>query len=148
LRVGREPDVYPLMVQGPLGLNFSERAHGLPLPKIESSALTTAYPPTMTRLRLWRQTAITVEGRPDWFFIKLHCHGMNPDDKEAMTGRLMQSFLKELIEESRIGGKFDVHFVTAREMVNIALAACAGKDGDPCNYRDYRLRLIKAHRAA
>jgi hypothetical protein len=32
--------------------------------------------------------------------------------------------------------------VTAREMVNIALAACDGHDGNPADYRDYRLRLV------
>jgi hypothetical protein len=37
-----------------------------------------------------------------------------------------------------------VHFVTAREMVNIALAACDGNSGNPGQYRDYRFRLNRA----
>jgi hypothetical protein len=36
-----------------------------------------------------------------------------------------------------------LHFVSAREMANIALAACDGREGDPGDYRDYRYRLAK-----
>src|SRR2546421_8873761 len=139
LRVGREPSVFPLMIQGPLCLNFSQRAEGLlPVPKIESGALTSAYPPTLSRLHLWQRTAITVEGKPDWVFIKLHCHGMDPTDREAMLGNQIQSFLKELTEDARTS-KYVLHFTTAREMTNIILAACDGLDGNPGEYRDYRL---------
>jgi hypothetical protein len=28
-------------------------------------------------------------------------------------------------------------------MVNIVLAACDGRDGNPGDYRDYRLRLLR-----
>ncbi|HEX7957096.1 MAG TPA: hypothetical protein VF508_09145 [Pyrinomonadaceae bacterium] len=147
LRAGRAPETFPLMVQGPLGLDFGGRASRLPLPKIENGELTTAHPPTLGRLRLWRRTAVAVEGRPDWVFVKLHCHGMNPLDGEAMLGGLIQHFLQELTEESRAEG-FALHFVTAREMVNVILAACDGREGNPGDYRDYRLRLITPHRSA
>jgi hypothetical protein len=148
LRAGQQPEIFPLMIQGPLCLNFAQRAKGLPVPKIENSALTSAYPPTLTRSRLWQQTAIRVEGQPDWVFIKLHCHGMDPTDKEAMLGSQIQRFLKELIEDSRASGKYVLHFATARELTNIILAACDGRDGNPGQYRDYHLRLIKPSRAA
>ncbi|HZT58812.1 MAG TPA: hypothetical protein VFA21_09330 [Pyrinomonadaceae bacterium] len=147
LRAGRAPQTFPLIVQGPLGLDFGSRASGLPLPKIENGDVRTARPPTLERLRLWRRAAVSVEGKPEWVFVKLHCHGMNPLDREAMLGRLMQEFLRELTEESR-ASEFALHFVTAREMVNMILAACDGRDGDPGQYRDYRLRLITPHRAA
>jgi hypothetical protein len=32
--------------------------------------------------------------------------------------------------------------VTAREMANIILAACDGKEGNPGEYRDYRFKLL------
>jgi hypothetical protein len=38
--------------------------------------------------------------------------------------------------------EYEVHFVTAREMVNIVLAACDGLEGNPGEYRDYRLKRI------
>ena len=144
LRVGQRPVTFPLIIQGPLGLNFRRRIRGWPLPSIENGALTTRYPPTLHRLRLWRRAAVTVQGRPEWVFIKLHCHGMDPRDEAAMLGSPMREFLREL----RQGGDYQVHFVTARELVNIALAACDGRDGNPGDYRDYRLRLITPTRKA
>ena len=89
---------------------------------------------------MWRRAAITIKGRPDWVFVKLHCHGMDPRDEAALSGSVMQRFLRELSETTSSGGNV-VHFVTAREMVNILLAACDGRDGTPGDFLDYRLRL-------
>jgi hypothetical protein len=66
---------------------------------------------------------------------------MDPRDTRALLGHPMQQFLKSLTENSGNDGHF-VHFVTAREMTNILLAACDGRDGNPGNFRDYRLQLI------
>jgi hypothetical protein len=96
----------------------------------------------MQRLELWRRFPISVLGRPEWLFIKLHCHGMDPRDQAAMIGEPMRRFLRELIEEVKTNGRYQVHFVTAREMTNIILAACDGFNGNPGDYRDYRLHLI------
>lgn len=142
LRRGHPPETFPLIIQGPLGLNFARRINGLPVPNIENAALTTAYPPTVQRLELWRRAAITVAGQPDWAFVKLHCHGMNPADEEAMLGAKIQNFLRELMDWSQREGGCQLHFTTAREMTNIILAACDGREGNPGDYRDYRLRLI------
>lgn len=142
LASGRTPTTFPLIIQGPLGLDFGRRIRGWPLPRIDNSEITTAHPPTMERFRLWRQAGISVRGRPDWLFVKLHCHGMDPRDGEAMLGTPMRKFLRDLVEEAKNRHHYAVHFVTAREMVNIALAACDGRDGNPGDYREYRLRLI------
>ena len=144
LQCGRPPKIFPLMIQGPLMLNLGRRKHGWPFPGIENGEMTTANPPTMERLRLWQQAAITVHGRPEWLFIKLHCHGMDPRDEQAMLGSPIQQFLRELVGRPQRQDKYLVHFVTAREMVNIALAACDGNSGNPGQYRDYRLRLNRA----
>ena len=141
LRVGRPPVVFPVIVEGPLGLNFDRRIRGWRVPHIDNGEVTTAHPATAGRLALWRRAGITVGGRPDWLFVKLHCHGMDPTDEAAMLGAPMKRFLRELVDDAA-RGEYRVHFVTAREMVNIALAACDGRDGNPGDYRDYRLRLI------
>ena len=143
LQGGDTPTVFPLIIQGPLMLDFRRRTRWWPLPAIENGALTTRVPPTMRRLSLWRSAGITVRGRPDWVFIKLHCHGMDPRDDDAMLGPLMRRFLQDVVEGARGGHEYWVHFVTAREMVNIILAACDGRDGNPGGYRDYRLTLIR-----
>ncbi len=145
LRSGRPPRTFPLIVQGPLLIGFSPRnGHGF-VPYIENSAVSGRIPPSLRRLRLWRRAGITVQGRPDWLFIKLHCHGMDPNDYDAMLGAPMRQFLRELKEDSEGGKSYSTHFVTAREMVNIALAACDGREGNPGEFRDYHFRLVRAH---
>lgn len=138
LRVGRTPQILPLIIQGPLMWDFSWRRRGLPYPVIENSELTTLHPPTLNRLELWRQADISVVGRPDWLFVKLHCHGMDPRDEDAMFGERIKRFLGDLVETAETSGNYQIHFTTAREMVNIIWAACDGKSGNPGDYRDYR----------
>ena len=143
LRVGQRPKIFPLIVQGPLMWDFSWGRRGLLHPVIENSELTTLHPPSLGRLELWRQAAISVLGRPDWVFVKLHCHGMDPRDEDAMFGERMKNFLSVLVEGAKTSGNYQIHFTTAREMVNIILAACDGKSGNPGDYRDYRYLPIR-----
>lgn len=143
LRCGHPPRSLPVMIQGPLMLNCSRRKYGRWIVSLENGALTAANPPTMERLAEWCQAGITVHGRPDWVFIKLHCHGMDPRDEPAMFGVMRQHFLRKLTETTRATDSLRVHFVTAREMMNIILAACDARVGNPGAYRDYKLQLIK-----
>ncbi len=140
LAVGRSARTFPLIVQGPLMVNALRRVGGRLRPGIEQGVLVTHDAPTPARLGLWQQAGISVAGRPEWAFIKLSCHGMDPRDEPVMLGAPIQRFLRTLLDAARDDGD-RVHFVTAREMVNIALAACDGRDGDPGAYREYRLRL-------
>jgi hypothetical protein len=146
LSVGTSPSKFPLIIQGPLGVTFWHPRRGWPVPSLENGELSGANPATLNRLRVWRRAAIAVKGRPDWLFLKLHCHGMDPRDEEALFGTSMQGFLQELLDKSRAGAACKVHFVTAREMVNIALAACDGRGGDPGAFRNYRLKLVTQSR--
>ena len=61
-----------------------------------------------------------------------------------MLGSPIQQFLRELVGRPQRQDKYQVHFVTAREMVNITLAACDGCTGNPGQYRDYRFRLNRS----
>ncbi len=144
LERGHAPGTFPLIIQGPLMIDFGRRKRGRLFPGIENGELSGVNPPTMRRLRLWQEAAITVRGRPDWLFIKLHCHGMTPRDEPAMFGSSIRHFLEELVEGQGNGTEYRLHFVTMREMVNIALAACDERDGNPGEYRNYRFRLAEA----
>jgi hypothetical protein len=140
LERGHSPEVFPLIVQGPLMLHFfpsPSRAVG-----IENGAITGRNPLSISRLRLWKQAAISVRGKPDWIFIKLHCHSMDPTQQDAVLGEPIRYFLRELMKGAEQRGEI-LHFVSAREMVNIILAACDGRDGNPREYRDYRLKRIR-----
>ncbi|MGC2401337.1 MAG: hypothetical protein WA510_16195 [Acidobacteriaceae bacterium] len=139
LQVGRAPQVFPLNIQGPLVLDFDRRARN-GIGRFENAALTAANPPDIRRLKLWKKATISVRHRPDWIFIKLHCHSMYPTHQEALMGSPMQRFLAELVAGAAERHEV-IHFVTTRQMVNIIWAACDGREGNPGEYRDYRLKL-------
>ena len=130
-----------LMVQGPLGLNWKSRKWGL-FPRIENGALTEANPPTLQRMRLWENLGIQVTGMPDWTFIKLYTHGALPGNQKMLLGKPMSEFYRSIYEFSLSDDTPDIHFATAREMVNIIHAAEDGMTGNPNDYRNYRYQRI------
>jgi hypothetical protein len=142
LQAGRAPQIFPLNVQGPLMIDFDPHARNR-IGRFENAALTGANPPGLRRLKLWKKAAISVQGRPDWLFIKLHCHSMDPAQRDSVMGIAMQQFLGELVNGARDRHEV-IHFVTARQLVNIIWAACDGREGNPGEYRDYRLKLARA----
>jgi hypothetical protein len=139
---GRRPNIFPLMVQGPLLPDFESANHAMGL-GIENGALTKSNPPDVRRVHLWKKAAIRVQGQPDWLFIKLHCHSMDPRHEDAVIGSSMRRFLRD-VGEGAAQRNETLHFVSAREMVNIILAACDGRDGNPGEYRDYRLTRTRS----
>lgn len=124
-----------LLVQGPLGL--ARRGLGV---RIEYSALTAHDPATAARAKSWVAPGIHVEGRPEWVFVKLHTHGA-PDKQGASLlgdgGRVLHEILGSQYND---GKKWILHYVTAREMFNIAIAAMEGKSGNPNAFRDYVIK--------
>lgn len=130
-----------LLVQGPLGLNWKRRKWGF-LPRLENADLTGKNPPTPDRLHIWLRNAIHVRNRPDWIFIKLHCHGAINPNREALLGKRMRDFHQHLANLAGNNSPFQFHYVSAREMVNIVHAAEDGQSGNPNNFRDY---LIKSN---
>ena len=140
VRVGTPPSGDMLMMQGPLGLNWQWRKLGI-LPRIENSDLTAVNPPTLDRFKLWFDLNIHVDGRPEWVFIKLHTHGAPPPNRDMLLGEPMRQFhsaLSQWIAEQN--GAVALHYVSAREMVNILHAAEDGKTGTPGDFRDYQFR--------
>ena len=145
VRASRDPkpagDDELLIVQGPLALNWDRRKWKL-LPRIENSDLTGTNPPTRERLRLWMQCHIAVEGLPNWIFVKLHTHGAKPDNSGMFLGEAYRSFHRSLAEMAAADSSIQFHYVSAREMINILLAAEAGHSGNPGEFRDFRYRPL------
>jgi hypothetical protein len=136
-RVGRRFDDRLLLIQGPLAL--ARRPDSLRL-RIENSAITAADPATPARVATWVDQAIQVEGRPDWIFVKTHTHGAPEEQARSLLGtggRLLHHTLANHVND---GASWRLHYVTAREMYNIARAAMDGREGDPHDYRDYVLK--------
>jgi hypothetical protein len=141
LKVGDRP-VLPIIFTGPLVFNWSRRVRGLPLPRLDDGALAQNYPLSLDRLNRWRNAHISIEGRPEWVFIKLYSHGFFEWDQDQMIGEQMKRFMGNVLELGDRTGKFKVHFASAREAFNMVLAALEGQSGEPGHYRDYRLRQI------
>jgi len=146
LTVGVKLTTFPVIVQGPLLLDIGGTLRRA-MPVLENGAVTASAPMTLHRLHLWKRAHVHIAGRPDWIFVKLHCHGMNPTQHDSVLGAAFRRFLEELVTGAE-ARKETLHFVTARELVNILLAACDGREGRPRDYRDYRLRRFTATEAA
>jgi hypothetical protein len=133
-RVGQVMTDRLLILQGPLA--FSRRPKRLAI-RIENSALTAADPASSARARTWVSRNIHVEGRPEWVFVKLHTHGAPDAQAASLLGDGGHQLHRVLTTEYNDGRRWRLHYVTAREMYNIAIAAMDGKSGDPNDYRDH-----------
>jgi hypothetical protein len=133
----KTPNPKLLLVQGPLGLNWERRKFGL-LPRIENGEVTGANPPGPERMRIWTRLGIQVEGQPNWIYIKLHTHGGIERDMATLLAEPMHQFFEHLTTTYNDGKKYRLHFVTAREMVNIIHAAEDGHTGNAGTFRNHR----------
>jgi hypothetical protein len=107
------------------------------LPKLENGELSGSNPPTQLRAGLWTRVGIHVPGRPEWIFAKLHTHGCVPANADVLLGDHIRRMHATLQAEYNDGSNWKLHYVSAREMTNMVLAAEAGCTGDPGAYRDY-----------
>jgi hypothetical protein len=135
VRVGSRRRDRVLLVQGPLAL--VPRAGWRSL-RIESAALDAGNPPSAARLRTWLAQRVHVEGRPEWVFVKVHAHGAPERNARMMLGDPMARLHEALRDVGQREG-WRVHYVTAREMYNVARAAMDGLRGSPASYFDYEV---------
>lgn len=151
-RVGDQRKERVMCIQGPLGLCKREGS-GLsasniwgsgspstpfaPSPvRIDAGALTARDPATLERFKSWVDQRISIQGRPEWVFIKLSTHGAPEREASSLLGEPQRDFHEALSWWAKREG-IRHHYVTAREMFNIARAAMDGKAGNPSHYRDY-----------
>lgn len=125
--VGTKRDASLLLVQGPLSLALRPGARGV---RIENGDLQGNDPPTLARFRSWLAQHVHVKGRPEWCFVKVHTHGAPEKNAFAMLGEPTRRFHEEMLAECKERG-VRLHYVSARELVNVAEAAMRGESGDP-----------------
>ena len=61
----------------------------------------------------------------------------SPADMESVTGSEFDEMLGYLEGHYNDGRQYVLHYVSAREAYNIAMAAVDGRSGNPANYLDY-----------
>lgn len=126
-RVGQsQPEGSLLMVQGPLLFDWSRRKLGL-LPRVENGDLLGNHPPSLRRLQLWLKAGVTVQGRPNWRFVKLHTHGCKTGNLEMLLGERMQRFHQELADLHAEQPNFRYHYVSSWEMAQLVHHAERGE---------------------
>lgn len=138
-RVGsRRPREHLLLIQGPLALDWRRPRWGL-LPGLDVGAVdgSSGYGPNLSRFRRWVELGISVVGRSEWVFVKLHTHGAPEPNMRVLLGHKMASFHEAIGETFNDGRRYRLHYVTAREMANIVMAAEAREHGNAGAFRDY-----------
>jgi len=130
-----------LLIQGLLALNFCNRKAFF-LPRLENGDVSVNNPVTKERIRIWLNQGISVRGKENFIFIKLHSHGLKPRNFEFLLGPEMERAFSILETEFNDGEKYRLHYLTAREMANIVYAFNDGVDGTVESLRDYRLKKI------
>ncbi len=127
-----------MLIQGPLVLDWTQRKWGV-VPRVENGCLQGNQPPTVARLANWLRARVQVPGRPDWYFVKLHTHGADERNSPVLLGEPTVRFHAGLAERAAADPNFHFHYVTARELYNLARAAEAGWTGSVDAARDYEL---------
>jgi hypothetical protein len=81
---------------------------------------------------------IGVAGRPEWVFVKVHTHGAIERNADVLLGDAMLRF-HEALAEYNDGRLWKLHYVSAREMYNLARAAMDGQTANPEQLLDYEV---------
>ena len=123
------PERSLMMIQGPLTLDWKRR-------RVENGCIQGNQPAHIDRLDAWISAGVRVPSRPDWFFVKLYTHGATEENQHALLGPPMVAFHQGLARRAKSDPSFHFHYVTAREMYNLARAAEAGWEGTVDEARD------------
>lgn len=127
-----------MLIQGPLVFDWSRRKKGI-IPRIENGCLQDNQPPSFARVNAWLKARVQVATRPDWYFVKLHTHGAPEANQRVLLGDPMVQFHRDLARHAAENPNFHIHYVTARELYNLAKAAEAGWTGSIADARDFHL---------
>lgn len=127
-----------LMIQGIIGIRLKKTKKSFKI-SIENSNLDKADKPTRRRIDYWIRNGVVITGKSDWRFVKLHTHGAREETWDANFGASADTMFSYLEEKFNDNKKYVLHYVSAREMYNIAKAAEDGMKGNPNLYRDYRI---------
>ena len=135
------------LIQGPLVPHFKRRGR-IPRLAIDDGDLASYRRYEPARLDRWVRAGIHVLDRPDRVFIKLHTHGAADQNRAALLGEDLNRLFADAEARYNDGVKRRLHYVTAREMFNVALATQEAGELDILAARDYRLKPPPMRRAS
>jgi len=131
-----------LVVDSPLLIDWSDWRDWY-VPLVEDGKLTPGIPADSNRVNSWIRANVHVTGQPNWIFVKLVTDSLLHVESASLLIASIDRML-EYLERLPDDGQYRIHYVTAREMYNIARAAEAGESGDADDFRDYLIRPYRA----
>lgn len=135
-----------MIFQGPLVFSPSLSLRHLFL-DLDDGDVHGSIPASPSRADEWIRADVHVEGRPDWRFVKLFAHGISSaEDEDVTVGGTFDETLTYLERNYNDGQRYVLHYITAREAYNLAMAAAARVGGDPEKYYDYLVKPYVADR--
>ena len=126
-----------MMIQGPLFPYFKKNNFwGLRL----YSPVVDGYPPVDDRrVDAWIRSNICIKGCENWVIVKTHTHGAV--ESRAVLGKEMEFIFEYLENKYNDGERYQLHYVSAREIYNVIKATEAGEPiTSPDDYRDYLIK--------
>lgn len=130
-----------LMIQGPLMLNWKNRKNGI-LPRIENGFIGFNYPIDLDRIKLWLDADVHVQNNPEFIFVKLYTHGCQEKNMHYLLSEGLNNLFFQIKDHCN-KENFKLHYVSAREMVNVIKALEDNFVGSVSQMKDYRFKLIR-----
>jgi hypothetical protein len=125
-----------MIFQGPLVFAPSLSVRRLFL-DLDDGNVHPSMPASARRVDSWVRANIHIPERPDWVFIKIFNHGVSSaEDENELFGEHFDEALTHLERRYNDGHEYILHYITAREAYNLAMAASDGNPGDPVQYFD------------
>ena len=138
VEIGKKNSSGLMFIQGIIGLRWKSRTHCIK-PSLEQSNISKSDLPVNSRVDYWIRKGICVKGKPNWLFVKIHCHGAGHEEsnREITLGKDARNMYHYLESKYNDKEKYFLHYVTSREMYNIIKAAEDGREGNPNDFRDF-----------
>lgn len=127
-----------LLVQGPLVPYLKPSGLGFRL-GMDDGDLGATFRYSPERLDRWVRAGLRVRGCPERVFVKLHCHGAPDANRQALLGEDLEALFRDAETRYNDGHRFRLHYVTARELVNVLWATVAGESLSVDESRSYVL---------
>ncbi len=114
-----------LMIQGPL-VPYVTRRSGKWRVAMDDCDIAFSQRYTPERLDRWVEAGVHIQERPNWVFIKLHCHGAEDRNRNILLGYDLEALFQDIEHRYNDGERYRLHYVTAREVFNLVKAAECG----------------------
>ncbi len=127
-RFGQSPPAGPMLVTGPLALNWHRRRRGV-FPAVENGDLTGINPPSPDRVDRWIDARVSVSGFPRWIFVKAYTHGAQERNSARLLGEgsgSLGTLFGDLMARYNDGTRYVLHFSTPWEIFRAVRVLEAG----------------------